>query len=263
MRGLAVLPAAIAMSASAMATEPIHLYAAGSLRGALSEAIKAFEAGAGLKVRVRFRPSGLLKNAIAKGAKADVFASANMKHPQALANSGKSGPVKMFARNKLCALARPGLAVTPDNVLARMLDPTIKLGTSTPKSDPSGDYAWQMFKKAEAVQAGAYAILDKKALKLTGAKDSAAPPAGRIVYGWHVAEGRADIFVTYCTNAVAAQKQNAGQQIVSLPSALAVGADYGLTVMSNAAPAAERLADYILSAEGQAVLAKFGFAPPN
>ena len=36
-----------------------------------------------------------------------------MEHPQALAAEKRSGPVVLFARNRLCALARPGLEVTP------------------------------------------------------------------------------------------------------------------------------------------------------
>jgi len=42
-----------------------------------------------------------------------------------------------------------------------------------------------------------------------------------------------------------------GQQIVALPDALGVGADYGLTVMNQASPAAYRFALFILSTEGQ------------
>jgi hypothetical protein len=34
----------------------------------------------------------------------------------------------------------------------------------------------------------------------------------------------------------AAQKENSGQQIVNLPDNLAVGADYGLTVISGSSP---------------------------
>ena len=108
----------------------------------------------------------------------------------------------------------------------------MKLGTSTPKADPSGDYAFEVFAKAEGVKAGSRAALEKKALQLTGGPSSAQPPAGRNVYGWHVAEGRADIFLAYCTGAVVAQRENPGQQIVALPEPLAVGADYGLTVMT-------------------------------
>jgi ABC-type molybdate transport system substrate-binding protein len=168
----------------------------------------------------------------------------------------------MFARNKLCALVKPGLAVTPSNLLERMLDPSVKLGTSTPNADPSGDYAWEAFRKADGVKPGSLAALDKKALQLTGGPNSAPPPAGRNAYGHVVAEGKADIFLTYCTNAVVAQRENPGQQIVALPDAMAVAADYGLTVIQGAGPDAERLATYILS-DGQKVLEKHGFAAPN
>jgi ABC-type molybdate transport system substrate-binding protein len=213
-------------------------------------------------VQAKFGPSGTLKNEIAGGARAEVFASANMTHPQALAKEGKSGPVVLFARNRLCALVKPGLAVDPSTLLDRMLDPKVKLGTSTPKADPAGDYAWDVFRKADKLKPGAFAALEKKATQLTGGPQNAAPPPGRSAYGWHVAEGRADIFLTYCTNALPAQKENAGQQVVPLPDTLAVGADYGLTVLLDAAPNAWRLAMFILSADGQRVLAKHGFSAP-
>src|SRR6202022_3005663 len=112
-------------------------------------------------------PSGTLKDEIAGGAHAEVFASANMEHPQALATAGKSGPVVLFARNKLCALARPGLAVTSETLLERMLDPKLKLGTSTPKADPSGDYAFEVFRKADSIRPNIRSVLEQKALQLT------------------------------------------------------------------------------------------------
>src|SRR5262249_30303193 len=141
-------------------------------------------------------------------------------------------------------------------LLTRMLDGNVKLGTSTPKADPSGDYAFEVFRRAEAIKPGAQSELEKKALQLTGSASRAPAPAGKAVYGWHVAEGRADIFLTYCTNALAAQKENPGQQIVALPDNLAVGADYGLTVIARAPAAAQRLADFIVSPEGQKILEK-------
>jgi ABC-type molybdate transport system substrate-binding protein len=61
--------------------------------------------------------------------------------------------------------------------------------------------------------------------------------------------------------ALAAQKENPDQQIVTLPDNLAVGADYGLTVLNGVSTAAQRLADFIVSPEGQKILAKHGFAP--
>ncbi|MGB6964122.1 MAG: hypothetical protein WBD90_06455, partial [Xanthobacteraceae bacterium] len=47
---------------------------------------------------------------------------------------------------------------------------------------------------ADAIKPGARAVLEQKAQKLTGAADSAAPPAGRAVYGWHIAEGGPTFF---------------------------------------------------------------------
>ena len=44
-------------------------------------------------------------------------------------------------------------------------------------------------------------------------------------------------------------------QIVQIPEALSVGADYGLIVLEGAPEGAQALADYILSPDGQAVLA--------
>ena len=261
--------AALALSAIVMTTpvfqaDTVLLHAAGSLRGALTEMSKAFEASAGATVQAKFGPSGLLKDEIARGAKAEVFASANMEHPQALAAAKKSGPVVLFARNQLCALVRPELVVDSAGLLERMLDPAVKLGTSTPKADPSADYAFEVFAKADKVKPGARAALEKKALQLTGAGSaSAQPPQGRNVYGWHVAEGRADIFLAYCTAARSAKDENPAQQIVQLPDALAVGADYGLTVLANASAGAYRLAMFILSSDGQRMLAKHGFAAPT
>lgn len=246
----------------AMAEETVLLHAAGSLRGALTEVAKGFEAAGHGKVQAKFGPSGLLKNEIAAGAAAGVFASANMEHPQALASEKRSGPVVLFARNWLCALVRPGLEVTSASLLARMLDPQAKLGTSTPRADPSGDYAWEVFRRADKISPDAHATLEKKALQLTGGPSSPSAPQGRSVYGELVAQGAADIFLTYCTNAQAAKQENPAQQIVQLPDGLSVGADYGLTVVNGASPSAYKFALFILSSEGQRTLAKHGFAAP-
>jgi ABC-type molybdate transport system substrate-binding protein len=242
----------------AHAQEPVRLYAAGSLRAALDEVAAAFKDG---KVQAVYGASGLLRERIAKGEPAEVFASANMEHPQSLEKDGRAGPVKLFARNRLCALASPGVQVNSENLLQRMLDPAVKLGTSTPKADPSGDYAFELFAKAERIRPGSQQKLSEKALKLTGGPDSPKPPAGRNLYGMLVSEGKADIFLTYCTNALQGRREHPALRIVEVPAALAVGADYGLTVVKGAKPQAERFARFVLSREGQDILAKHGFAP--
>ena len=260
---IAFILLAATMTIPASAAEPVQLYSAGSLRSALNEAAAAFERASGQKVQAKYGASGTLKDEIAGGARAEVFTSANMEHPQALAAAGKSGPVVLFARNRLCALVRPGLAVDSATLLDRMLADDIKLGTSTPRADPSGDYAWEVFRKADKLKPGAFTVLEKKALQLVGGPNSPTAPPGRALYGILVAEGKADLFLTYCTNAREAQAQNPGQQIVALPQELAVGADYGLTVIAGAPPPAYQFALFILSVEGQRILAKHGFAAPT
>ncbi|MCZ7564847.1 MAG: molybdate ABC transporter substrate-binding protein [Burkholderiales bacterium] len=252
------LAALIAVPASAQ--DPVRLYAAGSLRAALTEVGQAFQQRTGVAVAGTFGPSGLLRKRIAEGEPAEVFGSANMAHPEALAKAGKAEPVRLFARNRLCALTAPGLAVTTDTLLERMLDPAVKLGTSTPKADPSGDYAFQLFDKADALRPGTGKTLSAKALQLTGGPNSPPPPKDRSVYGMHVARGDADILLTYCTNALAAKNENAALGIVQVPASLAVGADYGLTVMKGARSAARDLAHFVLSKPGQEILARHGFA---
>lgn len=49
----------------------------------------------------------------------------------------------------------------------------------------------------------------------------------------------------------------------ALPDALAVGADYGMTALADAPPAAYRFAMFILSPAGQNILAKHGFSAPG
>jgi molybdate transport system substrate-binding protein len=247
----------------AATAQPVQLYSAGSLKGAWLETIRAFETATAIKVQPRFGPSGVLKDDIVAGAKADVFTSANMEHPQALAAARLSGPVVLFARNRLCAIARPGLDVEPATLLERMLDPAVKLATSTPKADPAGDYAWTVFRKADTVRPGAFAQLDQKALQLVGGPNSPPPPAdGRSAYGALVAQGAADLFLAYCTAAKVAQQENPAQRVIALAPELAVGADYGLTVLKSAPAEAYQFAMFILSPDGQGILAKAGFDAP-
>ena len=51
--------------------------------------------------------------------------------------------------------------------------------------------------------------------------------------------------------------------MIALPDALAVGADYGLTVITGASAGAYQFALFILSTEGQRILASHGFLVPN
>ena len=260
--GCATQQGAAPVKAPAAGADPVQVYAAGSLRDALTEIARDHEARTGQKVVLTFAASGLLRERIEQGAPAQVFASADTKHPQRLANQGQWQAPVVFTRNTLCALAQGTVAVTPDTLLSTMLQPQVRLGISTPKADPAGDYAWALFQKAEALQPGATARLEAKALQLTGGANSAQAPAGRNTYAWVMEQNRADVFLTYCTNAVAARAEVPSLQVVAVPEALQVGAAYGLTVRAGAPAQAQAFAQAVLQPPAQAVLRRLGFAAP-
>lgn len=259
-----VLLVALGFSAPpARGEEPVRLHAAGSLRPALTALAEAFTAASGIKVDLVFGASGLLREQLENGAAGDIFASADLGNPRALQAAGKAGPVILFARNHLCAVARPGFALTTADLLEKMLDPEVKLGTSTPKADPAGDYAWEVFRKADSLLPGSRAKLEAKALKLTGGPDAPRPPPGKGSYAWNLEEKRADLFLLYCPNGRAVARDLPGASLVELPPALAVTAQYAITVLKGADPAkALALLAFILAPEGQAILESHGFEAP-
>jgi molybdate transport system substrate-binding protein len=267
LRRLGGVMAGLALSASvgAQTTKALEVYAAGSLRAALDEVARAFEQAQGSKVAMSYGASGLLKDRIVAGETPQVFASANMEHPQALVAAGKATAVMPFTRNALCVLATPGFSLQGKTLAQRLLDAEVRVGTSTPKADPSGDYAFTMFERMEsmgAAGAGSAEALKRKALQLTGGPSSPKPPAGRSVYGELVAAGQADAFITYCTNASAARREQPTLQVLAVPAAVNVSALYGLVLLNPATPLAQAYASFLLGPQGQAVLASHGFSAP-
>lgn len=240
----------------------VILHAAGSLSASLSEIVQVFTQEYDIRVRLEFDHYGLIRERLLNGEPSDIFASADMENPLALAKAHKSSPVVNFIKNRMCAIAKPGLKVTLDNLLNLMLDSTIKLGTSTPHQDPSGDYAQEIFQKAEKIQVGSFEILNQKALHLLGKRDSPVPK-GKKKFAYFITEThQADIFLSYCTGAKLALKAEPCLQIIELPKELVVTANYGMTLMNNISNAGVMLATYILSREGQEILTKYGFNSP-
>jgi tungstate transport system substrate-binding protein len=241
----------------------LRLHAAGSLRAAMTDIANTYSGIYGTEVNAVFGASGALRDRLANGEPGDVFASADLGNPQALTQAGKAGPTVLFARNHLCAIVRPGLDVTPATILATMLNPSVKVATSTPKNDPGGDYAWAMFQRADAERPGSRATLEAKALKIGNVPGSLpVPPGVTNATVWLFREKRADIFLSYCTNADAVAAELPAVTTVHLPPALAVTAGYGLTVLKEASRDSARFALFVLSPAGQRILEKHGFDAP-
>ncbi|MBW4596687.1 MAG: substrate-binding domain-containing protein [Brasilonema angustatum HA4187-MV1] len=291
---------ALTLTNSSQSQPPtLTLYAAGSLRGALSEVANVFTQQYGIPVKTEFASSGSLRERLENGEQADVFASADTGNAIALNQKNLSGQVLIFASNPLYAIARvtprglsfrqpspriedsgqfgsaglgrrageaiasPRVSLTTDNLLDQFLNPDVKLGIAQPGRDPLGDYAIEIFRKADQIRPGSFEQLNAKAIRFTGSlPPERNSPGGSIVYYLEEAQ-QADIYPVYYTSALAALELSPNLQLVKLPDNLAVKGDYGLTVLKNASPNGAKLAEYILLPAGQQILAKYGFSSPS
>lgn len=263
LRFLWAMVAAVAMGLTPATAGPeLHLLGAGSLREAMTEIATTFGKAAGVSVNLTFGHSGLMREKIEAGAPADLFTSADMGHPLKLQADGRAALVAEFTRNTLCVAGHERTGLTAANVLESLLDPRLVVGIFPPKQDPAGDYAWQMFGRAETVRPGAQRQLEAKAKIVSPTLAPNPPPAGQDYTVALLRDGVIDLLVGYCSGAHGRLRAALpGLVVADLPPELSVGAHYGLAVMKDAKPEALRLALTILSLDGQRILKKHGFAP--
>ncbi|MEW6264472.1 MAG: substrate-binding domain-containing protein [Thermodesulfobacteriota bacterium] len=239
----------------------IQIYCAGSLREVMGDIGERFRVDYGPRVTVTAGPSGLLRERIEAGDRPDLFASANLEHPRKLKSMKLAGPTVTFARNRLCVMSKAELELTQANILDKLLDPGVRLGTSTPVVDPGGDYAWAMFKKAEELRPGSFRRLTDKARQIV--RGPTFPPSKPGVLSLIEAfeNDEVDLYVAYRTTAHLLIKRVPGIVITELPAELEIEAFFGLTLIEGACAQAGPLALYLLAPEGQRVLADYGFIP--
>lgn len=179
----------------------LKVLAAGSLRPVWQPLMESFRQSSGIEVLTDFGPAGLLRQRIEQGERVDLFASANLAHPQSLQAQGVAQRVEVFTYNRLC------LTVAKDRVADDLLwldvlrHPDVRVGTSTPHADPSGDYTWQLFDNIEKTHAGVGERLRQTALPLVGGPHSAAVPPGELAAAWVVRSGQCEAFIGYASYA--------------------------------------------------------------
>src|ERR1700753_2958506 len=239
----------------------IRVFAAGSLKDAFTAVFADYSKQTGTGFAPVYGPSGTLREKLQAGLEFDVFASAALSHAQTLTDAGISGPSVLFTRNALCVVTKASNPVDTNNLVETLLKPETKIGTSTPVSDPSGDYTWEIFHRIDAAQPGAFTTLSEKAQQLIGGPNSAPAVNGRSPLLVALGEHRIDLFIYYCSGAREIVKASANYKSVALPDELAVGPEYGLTVSRQAQAGSADFAMYLLSPAGQATLKAFGFIP--
>ena len=255
-----LMVAFVTLSTSARA-DTLKVIGAGSLRAALTDLLHRFPLQSDTVEPPEFGSSGLMRQKIENGAVADIFASADMEQPRRLAAGHPERMVIHFARNSMCALARPKLDINENNFLDRLLDPAVRIATSTPGSDPLGTYSWEVFARADTLKPGARATLEAKAKKLVGNGEKTPPlvPGKGAVEGIFLSD-QADVMLIYCSAVPALQSEIPSLTSIKLPSTLTVEPANGLVILDGK-PVALRFVAYVMSEEGQATLRSHGFEP--
>ena len=170
-------------------------------------------------------------------------------------------PGDPFRAQRLCALSRPNLDLNQTNFLDRLLDPAVRIATSTPGSDPLGTYSWEVFARADALKPGARATLEAKAKKLVGGGEKTPPlvPGKGAVEGIFLSD-QADVMLIYCSAVPALQSEIPSLTSLKLPPALTVEPADGMVILDSK-PVALRFVAFVMSEEGQAILRSHGFEP--
>ncbi len=221
----------------------ITVFAAASLTAAYTEIGNAFmTAYPNSKVTFSFAASSDLVTQIDEGAPADVFASADQVNMKKLTDAaGNAGDPQVFATNSLEIIVGKG---NPKGItgVADLAKPGVIFVTCAPEV-PIGKYAAQ--------------VLSNAALTVTPA--SLEQNVKGIVT--KVTLGEADAGIVYKTDVTAAGDQAAG---VEIPADINVIATYPL-VTTRAAPnptGARAFVDFVLSEQGQKIMASYGFTAP-
>lgn len=234
--------------------KPLTVFAAASLTTSFTEIGKQFEtANPGAKVTFNFAGSQSLRTQIEQGAHADVFASADTNNMNPLKTQGLvGGDTTIFTRNRL-------VVIMPRNNPAgiKTLQDLSKNGIKLDIADasvPVGNYTLQVLDKLSA-NANYGADFKTRVLARVVSKEN---DVKQVVS--KIALGEADAGIVYTTDAQAAIDK---LTTIDIPDQFNVIAIYPIAVLkSSANPSlAQKFVDYMLSADGQAILAKSGFAP--
>lgn len=238
-------------AASAITTgksQTLTVSAAASLKDAFTEIGKAFDAANNCKTTFNFDASGTLEKQIEGGAPVDVFASAAMKQVTALTGKqlADASSVKKFAANQMVLVvpANSTLGLTGFQGLTKAGVGKITYGD--PKVAPQGVAAEQILTKL-----GILSTLKSKIVHAENASQAVT----------YVISGNVDAGIIYASEAKAA-----GDKLKVIATAdqswyTKVVYPAVLISASNEKDLGQKFIDYLVSSDGQAILAKYGFLP--
>jgi molybdate transport system substrate-binding protein len=235
------------MAAMAQATD-VTVFAAASLKNALDDAAKLYEAKTGEKVVVSYAASPALAKQIESGAPADIFFSADLDWMDYLE---KKNLIDAASRHTL--LSNTLVLVAPkDSTLALPIEKNFPLLQAL---GPDGKLAMA---SVDTVPAGKYG---KAALSYLGVWDAVAPRVAQaenvraaLVF---VAKGEAPLGIVYGTDA----KSEPAVRVVGIfPADSHPKILYPVALLASAKPEARKFLDFLLSSEAAPAFEAQGFS---
>ncbi|MBW3638952.1 MAG: molybdate ABC transporter substrate-binding protein [Actinobacteria bacterium] len=220
----------------------VNVFAAASLTDAFRQIADEVErANPGLSVAVNVGASSALSQQIVSGAPADVFAAASPAAMATVIDAGEATAPQVFARNHL------EIAVPADN--------PGRVDGLADFADPDRTFALC----AAEVPCGAAAAAIFTAAGIRAAPDTLEQDVRAALS--KVVLGEVDAALVYRTDVLAAGSKVRG---IGFPEAEQAPSDYLLATLTSApnAAGAEVFGAYVLSSEGQRILAKAGFELP-
>ena len=233
----------------------LTVFAAASLTGAFTEIGKNFDAAhPGVTSTFNFAGSQNLRTQLEQGAIADVFASANTKEMNTLIITDTlvpTGTAQIFATNKL-------LVILPANNPAKIqtLQDLSQSGVKIVLADasvPAGNYARQILDKLSKDPTFGANFKTKVLANVVSNETDVKQVVSKVQLG------EADAGIVYISDSVAAPDL----KTIDIPANFNVIAKYPIAVLANAPQSqlASEFIAYVLSADGQAILQKWGFTP--
>ena len=251
--GIGLLTLALLVSAGCMrgGADEVRVFAAASLTEAFGELETAFEADhPGTDIVLNFASSATLRTQIEDGARAEVFASANLVHMEALIEGklvdGES--VRTFASNRMgyaTPLGNPGGIENYEDLNKEGLRLVIAL-----PEVPAGDYALEAIGALDESIGGGYgeAVLGNVA----SYEDSVRQVLLKVEVG------EADAGFIYQSDGGSSDQVN----FQTLPDWAQPEIDYVIGMLKTESQAAKAFIAFVFSPEGQAILASWGFEAP-
>ncbi|HWQ04281.1 MAG TPA: molybdate ABC transporter substrate-binding protein [Longilinea sp.] len=230
----------------------LTVYAAASLTNAFDEIGKIFmAANPGVTVAFNFAGSQALRTQIEEGAKADVFASANMKEMDTLVSGNYVAvdDVSPFMTNQLIVIM-PANNPAELTSLVDLSKPGVKIVLAA-KEVPIGNYAQQVLDNLDSFLGAGYK--EKVLANVVSYENDVKQVVAKVQLG------EADAGIVYSSDAIAAPELKK----IDIPVEHNVVAKYPLAPLLNSEnpELAQAFIDFILSSQGQAILQNWGFLP--